>query len=513
MNNITFYRIQGVESLSVGFSKKREGYWPVIRVSLDKKTCSSFNEGNSKIEKAITNKLKAILNEHFGITWTEEELQDTIEVVTNYPLKTVELCSAGEEISTWTFPPVSAGQEQPIHKRGTVTCNVHHQLQVGQETYETHYMVTAFHVTIPANSEYFQSLLPQLPEVYNKPENSVIYKHFVNNPSEVSHNPSELLEANGSKNELHLVPTLLRASFFPKDANIAFTEMKSHLGFRSQLISTNGMLPEQSVCEAEFLFGKAGLIGNSTTDHTQYLHVLVENPEENQQLPFHKHPCNIDIAVLKHNNKEYVCNFEELFSSVEAGEGIVLPSKIKWFGPPEPDIEHWKGILVFIKKGKVQKLSGKLDKLEPKKSDGISYPCCVWTPEEGVTVAPGDSGSPVFLMIDDSFYFIGGLITGHNASPFYFTHDRTLIEHELAIHHMQLVAQKMEEEKLKLKQQGHPTEAIENNLTCLRRYMMYVQRQKDEQHLLPPPSLKFSDLKVPGDGIIESKMNVCLNTH
>ena len=482
-----------MEDVRIGFStKKQEGYWPVIMVSPDEKTCESIKklkEEEITLHKQLASKLKIILTRlYFGIEWSEEELQNTIEVVIKYQLQPVKLCSAGKNIVT-KYTSIQQDQQEFNHtKKGTVTCNVHHQLNVGRDTYRTHYKVTPLHVVIPANNPTFRSALLSS-SIHNAAKHRCI-----------DHSPDDgiTLVCDG-----YFIPTSLRQSIFPSCAEEAFDEMKRTAHYRSSTHGNNNV---------EFLLGKAGFVENYSDREYKYVLVRDSATGVNKRIPFafYEHPCNVDIAVLKSDDDpQHNCSFHEQFSHF-------FPDS-KWLDLPEAiQLKDMKFPVVFIKNNTVRPLAKQLKIPSDGRKDILQelpyFPTHTWEPSN--TVEPGDSGSPVFLQNGNSFYFIGILMSKEHASPIEFS--LKLVEKELTIHHAQQVIKEMEREMSRLKQWGEWAEskAVKKKITCLKKYIKIIKWDIKDQSLLPVQPYKISDLlQEPINGTVRSKLSICLVHH
>ena len=141
----------------------------------------------------------------------------------------------------------------------------------------------------------------------------------------------------GKGSNPYLMPTLLKATIFPEKAT---QEM--------QVMEENGMhyfLVGQHL--KGFLTGKAGLIRK--TENT-YIPVLVSEINiPPSAIPFHTHPCTLDVAACK-----FIIDYEQVqgCSFQEAFQTIPELHEFNYFGPPSK-MDEAKGEVVVIQDGKI----------------------------------------------------------------------------------------------------------------------------------------------------------------
>ena len=517
----------------------------MVRISPDEKKCKEikYDEDKTKFVSVITHALQKVLIKLYKKTWEQKELEKMIEVAVNYPLTFEKLCTAGQELVTkYTLiddgPPY---ERTTITERGTATCNVHHCLRVGGDNYSCHYTITGFHPIIPARCPQFRDMLPTLP---TETDAQIPAKHIC-----VNETISGIKQCNGYQNEFnnpHLIPTLLRASVFPDEANEAFSTTRSKFDYQITF-------PMKAACGIEenikndagkdnsgdnddndgYLIGKAGLIKRTCTHepnetHTplcNYFHIIVNNTaldlnDQHVHVSHFSHPCNIDIAALKRKKDDkHPCSFEETLAIIRAKDPTCkLQDEIKWEGPPKPGIRSKRGTVVLVKQETMYKLSDKITTIREVEvgKNNEKYPYCDWELTPGNTIPQhGDSGSPVFLKkdIDSSttFNLLGPLITRTHASPIDFSLE--LIKYDVSIDHVQQVIKDITKQKREFEQEGKQAEAgaLETKIKCLKDYNCILKENRDNQSLQPLPTKWYNELS--GDGNIASEMKICINSH
>ncbi len=435
--------------------------------------------------------------------YTDLDLEKMIQIVTNYPIEPLPLCTAGQEIITEYDVIVDdkLDKYRIVKETGIVTCNVHHCLRVGGESYNKHYTITGFHPVIPGRSKEYRNKFSPLP----------LETDTENIPARYTCVRDDVAEVRHGKGYDNLLSTLIKATVFSDEAGIANSSFP-----KTYNINATRGIENDDDSNAEFLIGKAGLIkrtcthesGESHGDDCHYSHVIVTNQTSS-------HACNVDIAALTRNDF-YACSLEESFDKIQAADSTTqLQATIKWEGPPQPGVKHKKGAVVFVKENKLHKLSDQIvDLTEVEGKNNELYPYCSWELTGKITPIEGDSGSSVFLLNNDSssttLNLLGPLITCKHASPIGFSLD--LIKYELSIDHTQLVIDETTKQKSKL-EEGKIEEAkkLQSKIKCLEDYKSCLEVKRVSQSLEPLPTKKYSEL--PGDGNITSKMDICTKKH
>ena len=446
---MTSFRNKNIKSVSLGFSKNK----PVLRIS-------SSTQVNSTLTDSVTTLLTKYISEHHKSQCDKNEIEKMIEILLEHPMQVAEFQGGpgGEFVMTYdqqSWPGACTGL---LYVKMDITME-----GVTSKKYDAHVPILPFHCVLPAENENFRENLPEL-----SPDISVerIDQQLVKK--------APLLK--GKDNNPHLMPTLLKATIFPKKATYEMQDMERkgmHYCLEGQL-------------QRGFLTGKAGLIRKT---ENMYIPVLVSEINiPPSAIPFQTHPCALDVAACKFiidYERVRGCSFQEAFQTVPELR------QFNYFGPPSK-MDEVKGKVVVIQDGKVETLATNDFNIEfavSKNGDPLVFPCFQWKRDASVDLVV-KCGSPVFVLdaFSKSLHFLGGLYSRETAfhAAFALNIMKPAICHHLAT--QIIAAMKVEErDKLEILQKSRKQsecQKAENEISILDCLMDHVSKyQKDLNRL------------------------------
>ena len=251
--------------------------------------------------------------------------------------------------------------------------------------YGAHFPVLPFHCILPTECSLFRESLPEVLE--DKQDKLDIAAYSENICGGVP-------RVRGDDALSHQMPTLMKATVFP-DITLESMGRMEREGMNTITKSGDRL--------QGFLGGKAGMIGKKDD---RYIPVIINSSEYSKPpVPLGTHPCNVDVAVCKIHDTKH-CSFVDALNSQNM---VQIPSG-------EPDL---RGEIALLKDGEfITVARNGLSRVERNAANGMSFPFYKWENDDSIAQSPGrytTSGSPVFVIQEESSFFLGGSFTPETA--------------------------------------------------------------------------------------------------
>ena len=351
--------------------------------------------------------------------------------------------------------------------------------------YGAHFPVLPFHCILPTECSLFRE---RIPEVLENRQGKL---HIAEYPGNICQSVPEVC---GGDPLSYQTPTLMKATVFP-DITCASMGHMEREGMRTITQSGDRL--------QGFLAGKAGMIGKKDD---RYIPVIINSLEySNPPVPFSTHPCNVDVAVCKIHNTKH-CSFVDALNSPNM---VQIPSR-------RTDLE---GEIAMLKDGEfITVARNGLSKVECCTADGtMSFPFYKWKNDDSIAQSPGRytilSGSPVFVIQEESSFFLGGSFTPETAFDSKFALE--IIRPEICEYLVSDVIETLNE-RMKKERKAAMRNRLQQVVRHLKKFHERIVRLKCNQVTAWREEITLDELHgTPQEqnGTIKCKVEYCVNRH